>query len=119
MINNGKENSQERNVQDDIDTNGLLKVFFHIDKDIYEDLVQAANKMAFSLNMSVKYAALELGRIFCCFYREQPDEAIYSIARFKIFFSEEENAEIKKKYNSGDKLGAQKIILKKVQQQYH
>lgn len=106
--------SEKRGIDDEVIQGGanLLLTFTRVrdevgkGNDIYTQAVKLSGDMATSMGMSQSAAAKQLGKAL-----NDPVKGITALSRAGVSFTEEQRTQIKVLAESGDILGAQKIIL--------
>lgn len=81
--------------------------------DIFNQATQAATDMAAALGTEPKNAALQLGKAL-----NDPIKGVTALSRAGVSFTEQQKEQIKTLAESGNVLGAQKIILSEMQIQF-
>lgn len=99
--------------EDFTETFKLFTSFRNIGVDSYERVATAAADMATKLGGDPKAAALQLAKAM-----EDPAKQVTALARSGTVFTEQQKAQIKAMQESGDLLGAQKLVLAEIEKQY-
>ena len=81
--------------------------------DIFNQAVEAANNMSAALGTDMKGASLQLGKAL-----NDPIKGVTALGRAGVSFTKQQKEQIKTLVESGDTLGAQKIILGEMQKQF-
>ena len=81
--------------------------------DIFNQSVEAANNMSAALGTDMKSASLQLGKAL-----NDPIKGVTALQRVGVSFTEQQKEQIRTLVESGDTLGAQKIILAEMQKQF-
>lgn len=91
----------------------LLTSFKSIATDSYERVAVAAADVATVTNQDVNQSLMQLAKAL-----EDPEKGLTALARSGTQFTEQQKQQIQTLIESGDKLGAQNLILKELETQY-
>jgi hypothetical protein len=91
----------------------MLLTFTGIGKEIFPEVTEAALNMATAMGQDPVDAAKMLGKAL-----NDPSEGLSKLTKQGVVFTEEQKAMIKQLDASGDKLGAQKIILQELETEF-
>ena len=81
--------------------------------DVFDQTTQAALDMSTALGTDMSAAAIQLGKAI-----NDPIKGVTALAKSGVSFTEQQRAQIKVLTESGDVLGAQKIVLAEVQKEF-
>lgn len=81
--------------------------------DIFNQATAAANDMSASLGQDMKSSSIQLGKAL-----NDPIKGITALSRVGVSFTKQQKEQIKSLVESGDKMGAQKIILKELNSEF-
>jgi len=81
--------------------------------DVFDQTTKAALDMSTALGTDMKSASMQLGKAL-----NDPEKGITKLTRSGVTFTEEQKKQIKALQESGDTLGAQKIILGEVNKEF-
>lgn len=81
--------------------------------DVFDQTTRAAVDMSVAMGTDVKNAAMQLGKAL-----NDPEKGMTRLQRSGIMFTEQQKDQIRTLQESGDKLGAQKIILAEVNKEF-
>lgn len=100
--------SQVTRFEDDTITSGenLLLTFTNIGKDVFPEATETMLDMSQALGQDLKSSALQLGKAL-----NNPIEGMSALSRVGVSFTDAQKEQIKVLQESGDMMGAQKIIL--------
>jgi hypothetical protein len=87
--------------------------FTKIGKDVFPDATKAMLNMSEALGTDVKSSALQLGKAL-----NDPIRGMTALTRAGVSFTQEQKDMVKQLQNSGDMVGAQKLILKELEVQF-
>lgn len=91
----------------------ILLTFTNIGKDVFPQVTEAALNVAEIMGTDMKSAATQLGKAL-----NDPVQGISALTRVGIQFTDQQKAQIKALQESGNLLGAQKIILSELDRQF-
>lgn len=94
-------------------TENLLLTFTKIGKDTFPQATETALDMAQALGEDTKSAAIQLGKAL-----QDPINGVTALRRVGVALNDQQLEEIKRLQESGDLLGAQKVILKELQTEF-
>jgi hypothetical protein len=96
-----------------IEGQNLLLTFTKIGKDVFPAASEAMLNVSQAMGQSLKSSAVQLGKAL-----NDPIQGIAALQRVGITFSDSQKEMIKTLQDSGDIIGAQKIILKELETQF-
>lgn len=96
-----------------LSTENLLLTFTNINKDVFPETTQLALDMSQALGQDTKSSAIQLGKAL-----NDPIQGMTALSRVGVSFTEEQKAQIKALQESGDVMGAQKVILAELQKEF-
>lgn len=91
----------------------LLLTFTNIGKDIFPQATQAMLDMSQSLGQDLKSSAIQLGKAL-----NDPIAGVTALSRVGVTFTKSQKDMIKAMVESGDVMGAQKLILQELQKEF-
>lgn len=94
-------------------TENLLLTFTNLGKDIFPEVTEMALDMATAMGTDTKSAAIQLGKAL-----NDPKNGMTALTRVGVTFTEAQKKQIEALQDSGDLLGAQKVILKELQVEF-
>lgn len=91
----------------------LLLTFRNIGKDVFPQATEATLNIATAMGTDANSAAIQLGKAL-----NDPIQGISALTRVGVSFTDAQKEQIKVLQESGDILGAQKIILRELEQEF-
>lgn len=91
----------------------MLLTFTNIGKDIFPDATETMLDLSQAMGQDIKSSAVQLGKAL-----NDPITGMSALSRVGVTFTEEQKAMIKGLQESGDLMGAQKIILAELQKEF-
>lgn len=91
----------------------LLLTFTNIGKDVFPDATKTILDMSQALGQDLKSSATQLGKAL-----NDPIQGINALSRVGVNFTDAQQAMIKSMVESGDVIGAQKMILQELQKEF-
>lgn len=96
-----------------IAADNLLLTFTNIGKDVFPDATRAVLDMSVALGQDAENSAIQLGKAL-----NDPIKGVTALRKVGVSFTEEQMKQIKAMQESGDVMGAQKLILKELQKEF-
>lgn len=91
----------------------MLLTFTKIGKDIFPEATETMLNMSQALGQDVKASAIQLGKAL-----NDPIQGVTALRRVGVTFNDEQQKVIQTMVESGDLMGAQKLILKELQTEF-
>jgi phage-related minor tail protein len=91
----------------------MLLTFTKVSKDIFPDALKSTLDMATAMGTDATQAALQLGKTL-----NDPTRGMTALRRAGVTFSKDQEKQIKILQESGDIMGAQKVILQELQKEF-
>ena len=99
--------------EDIISSMGILASFKNIAGDTFKETAELAHDMAAVMGTDVRSAMVQLGKAV-----NDPKAQMSALSRVGITFNEQQKEQIKTMQESGDMLGAQKVVLKELRSEF-
>lgn len=96
-----------------IAADSLLLTFTRIGKEVFPDATRAVLDMSIALGQDTKSSAIQLGKAL-----NDPIKGVTALSKAGVSFTAEQKKLIKSLVESGDVMGAQKIILQELQTEF-
>ena len=96
-----------------VSAQNMLLTFTNIGKDVFPDATKTVLDMSTALGQDLQTSAMQLGKAL-----NDPINGITALRRVGVTFTDDQEAMIKKMVESGDVMGAQKIILEELQKEF-
>lgn len=96
-----------------METENLLLTFTSIGKDVFPDALKTVNDMSTALGQDTKSSAIQLGKAL-----QDPIKGVTALQRVGVNFNEQQKEQIKTLVESGDTMGAQKLILAELSKEF-
>ena len=116
MVNNLADSLQNVTPYEDdaiISAQNMLLTFTNIGKDVFPDATKTVLDMSTALGQDLNSSAMQLGKAL-----NDPINGITALRRVGVAFTDDQEAMIKKMVESGDTMGAQKMILAELQKEF-
>jgi hypothetical protein len=91
----------------------LLLTFTNIGKDVFPDATETVLNMSQALGQDLKSSSVQLGKAL-----NDPIKGITALSRVGVSFTDEQKEQIKTLQESGDMMGAQKVILAELEKEF-
>lgn len=91
----------------------LLLTFTNIGKDVFPDATQTVLDMSTALGQDLKSSSIQLGKAL-----NDPIQGVTALRRVGVSFNEQQLEQIKLMQESGDLMGAQKIVLQELSKEF-
>jgi len=103
------------NFSDDLITNGaaVMATFTNIKGDVFKSALTAAADLSSVLGTDLQSSVIQIGKAL-----NDPTRGITALSRAGVSFTEQQKAQIKALQESGDLIGAQKIILAELENEF-
>ena len=96
-----------------IEAQGIMATFTEIGRDVFPQAVKSAMDMSTMFGQDLKQSVIQLGTAL-----NDPIRGVGRLRRIGVSFTEQQKEMIKTLVESGDKLGAQKVILAELRREF-